>query len=584
MLLLFIIVDSTLRHWIGALPLVVRLEFKEGERMLTRAESEFVEDSEVNSRLVIKTSSFVATVGDNFLCVTLDYGGNATEPGLLHDKPDLHNPLFAKTLAGLAPLMVRIGGTYQDLVVYDVGDHLSSEPCSPFIFNESALFSHSGGCLSMERWDTLNQLFIKTGASVAFGLNALSGRVKSKSESVISSPWNPSNAENLIRYTRDRAYPVIAWELGNELLGDGVGIRVPAELYAADVKKLRDIIDKLYQGNASKPSVVAPDLMKYGTEFTQKELSLFLQSLGQDVIDVVTRHLYNLGSGDAKKEDTMRNVLSSSVAEDEVENYKSFQRLLNEHDPKIIAWIGESGGAYHGGQHEVTDAFISAFWYLDQLGTASKYNNQAFCRQTFIGSHYGLVDSSFNPYPDYYGALLWSQLMGKGVFDVEIQGGTKEVRAYAHCQRSNKGGLTLLVLNYSNSTRHHLNLSLLSNLADESHYITKHLLAFSEASSEDMRLEYHMSAPNSNMSSDVVLLNGQLLLVTASGELPTLAPVKVNSASPISLEPLTYAYVVIPNANVPACSSSETSGSQMTVFSLVTVLSVAYLALYCLWL
>ncbi|KAL3679607.1 hypothetical protein R1sor_022563 [Riccia sorocarpa] len=555
--------------------------------LTSRAEAEF--ENEVSSRLVINTSSIVATISDHFLCVTVDftearecdYGWcKGTATGVLY--LDLENERLGNTLAGLAPVMVRLGGVLQDLVVYDVGDLLPSERCTPFVYNETALLYFDGGCLGMERWDALNQFFMKRGVSVAFGLNALYGRPKSEEVKHITTPWNPSNTENFIRYTRDRAYPVIAWELGNELFGDiSQGTTVPAALYAADVIMLRDIVDKLYQDEASKPSVVAPDMTQFGPEapFSESEFAIFMDTLGDGVVDAVTRHIYNLGKGLYGTDDMINNkIRDPKVAAAEEDVYKIFQSVLKEY-PKTSAWVGEGGGSARGGLEGVTDVFISAFWYLDQLGTAAKYNNQAFCRQSFVGGNYALLDVDFNPNPDYYGALLWRQLMGNGVFKVEIEGGTNEVRAYAHCQRNNQGGLTLLILNYSNVTRHHLDLSLLGYPADSSpssfnQLLTEkkfqddkiHLLSSDGASSGDFRLEYHMSALNRNVSSSVVLLNGQPLLMTPSGELPTLALVEVNSTSPISVEPLTYAYVVIQNANVPACaaSDSETFRSQST--------------------
>ncbi|KAL3699297.1 hypothetical protein R1sor_017319 [Riccia sorocarpa] len=63
---------------------------------------------------------------------------------------------------------------------------------------------------------SLSKVTVVLSVSVAFGLNALYGRLKFEGLSEVADPWNPSNTENFIRYTRDRAYPVIAWELETE--------------------------------------------------------------------------------------------------------------------------------------------------------------------------------------------------------------------------------------------------------------------------------------------------------------------------------------------------------------------------------
>lgn len=45
--------------------------------------------------------------------------------------------------------------------------------------------------------------------------------------------------------------------------------------------------------------------------------------------------------------------------------------------------------------------------YLDQLGLASKYNTKVYCRQTLVGGHYGLLNTStLVPNPDFYRQLL----------------------------------------------------------------------------------------------------------------------------------------------------------------------------------
>ncbi|MCS3731506.1 hypothetical protein FHR88_006592 [Bradyrhizobium betae] len=68
---------------------------------------------------------------------------------------------------------------------------------------------------------------------------------------------------------------------------------------------------------------------------------------------------------------------------------------------------------------------------------------------TLATSDYGLLDQkTFEPRPNYWGALLWRRLMGTTVLDsgVEI---AEERHVYAHCLRGSSGGVTLLVINNS---------------------------------------------------------------------------------------------------------------------------------------
>lgn len=50
-------------------------------------------------------------------------------------------------------------------------------------------------------------------AIVTFGLNAPYGRTV-KSGNLVVGDWNSSNAESLLRYTVNKGYPILGWELG----------------------------------------------------------------------------------------------------------------------------------------------------------------------------------------------------------------------------------------------------------------------------------------------------------------------------------------------------------------------------------
>ncbi len=52
------------------------------------------------------------------------------------------------------------------------------------------------------------------------------------------------------------------------------------------------------------------------------------------------------------------------------------------------------GGAYNSGRENVTNSFWSGFWYLDQLASFARTGHGAYCRQTLMGGHYGLLGKS----------------------------------------------------------------------------------------------------------------------------------------------------------------------------------------------
>ncbi|KAJ7531531.1 hypothetical protein O6H91_14G047700 [Diphasiastrum complanatum] len=501
--------------------------------------------------VAINGRTTIAKIGDNFLCATLDwwppekcdYGtcswGRASALNL-----DLSNPLLQNAVRGLTPLMLRLGGSLQDKLIYGIGN--LQRPCVPQK-PTSDLFGFSEGCLNMSRWDALNRFFQLTGVQVAFGLNALYGREKDYTHA-----WDSTNAYDFIQYTIKKKYQIQAWELGNELSGSGVGASVPVSQYVSDVKKLRAVIDQLYAGWTTKPLIVAPDGF-----FDENWYLQLLQGTGNQIINVLSRHIYSLGAG--VDTDLVDKILNPSYLSQEAGPYRSMQQMLQTNGPWAQAWIGEAGGAYNSGHHLVTDAFVFSFWYADQLGMAARFNNTAFCRQSLIGGNYGLLDhATFNPNPDYYSALIWKTLMGKNVLSASVNG-NNYLRAYAHCSKGDSQSISVLLINLSNTTQFSVNLAItatapLDTLVRQFEVPMLEQKTSGTSKSGAQRLEYHLTAPNGDLHSQTVLLNGVPLQMTSSGNLPTLNPILVNPSLPISVAPLSIVFVKVPHLPNLACT------------------------------
>ncbi|KAH9318142.1 hypothetical protein KI387_019911, partial [Taxus chinensis] len=403
-------------------------------------------NASLSANVSIYGDSAIAHTDTDFVCATLDwwppekcdYGtcswGKASLLNLAWfwfgfeelDSQDLKSSLLANAVKAFDPLKIRLGGTLQDKVFYDVG--LLKQPCHPFVKNVSVMFGFTDGCLPMSRWDALNLFFRKTGAVVAFGLNALNGR-KEVSNGVLGGPWDSRNAYDFIKYTVDHGYQINAWEIGNELSGSGIGTSINATQYAADVIELDRILKEIYKDFQVKPQLVAPDGFFDANWFKE-----FLQQSGPNIVGVVSHHIYNLGAG--VDEHLVEKILDPSYLSQEESTFKSLKTILENYGPWSNAWVGEAGGAYNSGHNLVTNAFVFSFWYLDQLGMASTYNTKSYCRQSLIGGNYGLLNTTtYVPNPDYYSALLWHRLMGAQVLSVSLNG-TQYLRAYAHCTKN----------------------------------------------------------------------------------------------------------------------------------------------------
>ncbi|KAE8669055.1 Heparanase-like protein 3 [Hibiscus syriacus] len=417
------------------------------------------------------------------------------------------------------------------------------------------MFGFTQGCLPMNRWDQLNSFFLKAGAKVIFGLNALAGRtIDSNGEAV--GAWNYTNAESFIRYTVKKNYTIHGWELGNELCGSGVGTRVSADQYAADTAALQSVVENIYKNVDLKPLIIAPGGF-YDSDWFKEYINKTIKS-----VDVVTHHIYNLGPG--VDDHLVEKILDPSVLEGESGTFSGLHNIIKSSPTSAVAWVGEAGGAYNSGHNLVTNAFVFSFWYLDQLGMASKYDTKTYCRQSLVGGNYGLLNTTnFEPNPDYYSALLWHRLMGRNVLSTSFTG-TEKIRLYTHCAKQSKG-ITLLLINLDNSTTVQAKLAFNSTMtlrrkhrsrtSHHKHKVhkTKIIKLPKGIDAKIRREEYHLTAKDGNLQSQTMLLNGNVLSVNSSGIIPRLEPLHVISAKPITVAPLSVVFAHMPGVIVPAC-------------------------------
>ncbi|XP_022157824.1 heparanase-like protein 1 [Momordica charantia] len=490
-------------------------------------------------RIVIDGTTTIAETDENFICLTMDiwphdecsswtklcaWDGHASMLNV-----DLYLPILTNAVKAFKSLRIRVGGTLQDRLIYNVG--VFKGHCHPFQANKDLLFDFSEGCLYMERWDDLNDFFNKTGAIVTFGLNALLGKYKTKGIQW-EGDWNYSNAEALIQYTVEKNYQINSWEFGNELAGShSIGASITVAQYAKDLIKLREIIDRLYNNSQQKPLIVAPGAFFDGTWYED-----LVKETGTEVVNVLTHHIYNMGAGNDPK--LIYRFVDPKYLSQISNVFKQLENTIKKHGPWSAAWVGEAGGAYHGGSPHISDAFINSFWYLDQLGMASLYNTKVYCRQTLIGGLYGVLRAStLVPTPDYYGALLFHRLMGPGVLKIH-NNVSLYLRSYAHCSRG-RSGVTLLFINLSNETDFEIKI--------------KNHININGSKTSIHREEYHLTPKDGLLRSSKVLLNGSPLEITKDGELPNLKPIYRQSNSSIFIATWSIAFIVVPDFIAPAC-------------------------------
>ncbi|XXG55650.1 hypothetical protein AAC387_Pa03g3270 [Persea americana] len=503
--------------------------------------------------ITVKGLTTIAKTDDAYVCATLDWWpftkcddytcpwGNTSILTL-----DVENPILINAVKEFQNLRIRIGGSLQDNVLYNVGESVNN--CThDFTYSPDDLFGYTSGCLSMERWEEVNEFFNITGALVTFGLNALYGKTKPTEPGDIlwTGMWDSSNARDFIGYTAAMGFQIEGWEFGNELCGGGVVAKVDPYDYADDISALKILVTELYENSTVQPKVSGPSGF-----FDRKWFADFLGATDTNFVDIVSHHIYNLGQGDDPN--LVEKMQDPFVLDSTAQTYKDIQLTVRNYAPWASIWVSESGGAYNNGG-QASHTFVDGFWYTDMLGMASTYGHQVFCRQSLIGAYYGLLDTTtMEPNPDYYSALLFHRLMGRGVL-ATVHNGQQGLRAYSHCSKITPG-ITLLLINLSNSTEFNVSVTSDRNrdaLQDDA------LFDPSVGSVGGMlgeRWEYHLTPKDGDLTSTTVLLNGNPLEVTSSGEIPPMNPDFYNDSSPLRVAPSSIVFVVLAHFNVPACA------------------------------
>lgn len=486
------------------------------------------------TRVVAVTVSLDATlavIDDRFLSVAVDQaqvdGGKFWTPGGTVDPIgggtrvppyDFSRPKLRRLARELAPSRVRVGGTESDKVYYDMSDAPPAAPPSPFV-----------GTITKAQIDGLFDFAKAVDFEVVFTLNAGPGARD------LTDVWTVDNASRLLDYVKAKDYRVALWELGNEVNGFPVSIKfgytITPQQLAKDILTARALLDaKLPGSKLSAPSSAFWPVSGEVIPFTNDLLSA---GAGAS-LDVLTWHYYPMHSSRcalATRRASLDTLLDPQTLIEvdhwatEVEGWRDAQMKGKP------VWLGETGGAYCGGEPGLSSTFADGFYWLDEMGRMARHGEATVVRQTLSGSDYGLIDDvTLEPRPDYWTSVLWRRLMGTRVLSAST--GDPKLFAYAHCTRGGPTGSVTIAL---------LNL-------DRQFAATFDATSF--APSVARAQLYLLTAPSVDAPS--VMLNGRALAAAADGAPPPLDPVSVD-ARKITLAPASYGFVVLPDANAKAC-------------------------------
>ncbi|XP_072019762.1 heparanase-like [Amphiura filiformis] len=486
----------------------------------------------------VNTTQRLHTVDDRFLSVAIDSNIiRAKWKGFDFNSPKL------KTLAkALVPTILRLGGNDADFLIFNATLQRrlpnQTKPSPSMIqTNRTTMKSkrdkarvkkmkakwETNFTMTAEDWDNINKFAIDVGWQIVFDFNMLLRNDTS---------WDSSNAELLLKYTRERGYNITGWELGNE--PDQIylhsNITISAEQLAHDVIGLRQLLDThgFQESFLIGPDVTNPSPGSVPAEFLQR----YLRSCGNSTF-ATTWHSYSV-NGKHTSVDKFINADIMDSLKKEIEEVAKYIQASRPYLPK--SWIGETAGAYNSGAPGLSNTFVGGFLWLDKLGLSAANGVDLVIRQTFFGGYYGLLDKNSNPTPVFWLSVLYKQLVGPIVLNVSST--SPDLRAYAHCTNNqtryyNTGHVTLFVINLQQES--HILLTLTGDLAGK-------------------KIFQYLLTPNDkkNITATEVDLNGKLLQLTEKDTLPIMKGKELSPHEPITLPPLCYAFFVI-DANVTAC-------------------------------
>ncbi len=347
---------------------------------------------------------------------------------------DLRSPRLRKLAAALAPAYLRVSGTWANSTAFVDQDEASSPPPTGF-----------KGLLTRPQWQGVVDFSRAVDAPIVTSFAISAGSRDA------AGVWTPNGARRLLDYTHSIGGHIAAAEFMNEPDLPGIGgaphgydstkYGVDFRIFLGMVKQTSPELLVLGPGTASPTSFAAELLTASGPG-----------------LDVISFHHYGGLSkrcGPGIKPELALSEAWLSSSERALDRYKT---LRDEVAPGKPIWLTETAQAACGGDPWAA-SFLDTFRYLDQLGQLAKAGVRVVFHNTLAASDYGLLDeATLQPRPNYWGALLWRQLMGPRVLDAGVSR-TSGLHVYAHCLPGTPGGVTLLVINPDRYSPHVLMLT-----------------------------------------------------------------------------------------------------------------------------
>jgi|EP00945_MAST-04E_sp_MAST-4E-sp1_P000486 heparanase len=435
-----------------------------------------------------------------------------------------------------SPMTLRIGGSAAD----DLSTFLNST-------------RHGHIFLTRDYWDDIIDFVDACGFNLAWDLNMRIGRSTNSSD-----PWDPQDTLRLLDHVREKHQSVWALQLGNEPghYQTRNGGLPTAKQHGADFVALDKILSKYYPPGSNletkRPRMQGPDVCFGAGTQTQPcaDMSYFrdvLSVLGPSMLTDITGHAYGLrGPKKGRVEPsqcTIEAFLNPELFQAQViAPVSKWKAAMKELAPASNFILSETASAADGGCPNLSNRFVSGFYYMEILGALGDMGVFQVYRQNLVGygginfgSSYALLDppgwfaggDQLVPNPDYFTALLYRKLVGTARLKVDVPSDQ-----YIHAACAVGGGV---VLTYINPSPDALEVNITFTAGDMPSPCTNY-----GSETAGMVVEkYILTAPQGNLTSDQVELNGKVLSMSSA-----LEPSNSFHETVVNVPPFSYGFLV----------------------------------------
>jgi len=370
------------------------------------------------------------------------YGGPAGEVYRFREPEDLTNQRLRHLAKHLGPAYMRVSGTWANFTYLEAeGEQLEEAP------------EGYGQILTRDQWRGVLDFADAVDAEVGISFAVSDG---TRDEQGV---WLTEQAQRLVELTESYAGRIAFAEFINEPNAAAMG-RLPEGYSIADYTRDFAIFLEWARANTPDTLIVGPGGVGEGNLEKEQIPAAFLGKLlltaelmaqSPNTVDAMSYHFYgdvsercaNIRPKTADKS----LVFAPEWLDKTLNDYRYYAGLRDQFEPGDPMWITETAQAACGGSPWAAH-FLDTFRYLNQLGLLAQQGVQVVFHNTLAASDYALIDQdTHNPRPNYWGAVLWQQLMGEQVLASPAQA-TETLRLYAHCQKAaTEGAVAVLAIN-----------------------------------------------------------------------------------------------------------------------------------------